>query len=102
MSSATWCEWEREGRDLKHPKEIDWTNPDLSSSEKVHAFAQAVEESGQRAVAKAIAEHKALGNPIYFCDRDAPEILIKEMADGHRYRVVLAEDGSETVVGEAA
>lgn len=79
-------------------RRIDWDNLDLSTPEKVHAFAFAVEAGGQRAVARAIADHKATGNPIYFRDPAQYAILIKEMPDGRRYHVEISETGTETVI----
>ena len=81
---------------------IDWSNLDLTTSEKVHAFARAVEAGGQRAVAKAIADHKATGNPIYFRDPAIYELLIKEMPDGRRFHVEISESGNETVIRQLA
>ncbi|MEX2616503.1 MAG: hypothetical protein WD767_10435 [Alphaproteobacteria bacterium] len=77
---------------------IDWNNLDLTSPEKVHEFARAVEAGGQRAVARAIADHKAIGNPIYFRDPAKYELLVKEMPDGRRFHVEISESGTETVI----
>ncbi len=75
----------------------DGVRPDLSSPEKIHEFALSVEQAGQEAVAEAIADHKAAGNPIYFRDPGSPDVLIKEMPDGRRFHVEMAEDGTEIV-----
>lgn len=79
-------------------KKFNWDKLDLSTPEKVHEFALAVEAGGQRAVAKAIAEHKATGNPIYFRDPNHCGILIKELPDGRRFHIEVSDSGSETVI----
>ena len=57
-----------------------------------------LEHAGQQAVAKAITEHKAADNPIYFRDPAYPGILVKEMPDGSRFSVRFMPNGSETVL----
>ena len=71
---------------------------DLSTREKLHEFALSVEKAAQEAAAEAISQHRSLGNPIYFCDQENPDILIKELADGRRFHVMIDGDGSETTV----
>lgn len=78
---------------------FDWDNLDLSTPEKLHAFALYLEEGGQQAVAKAIADHKAAGNPIYFRDPSVDGVLVKEMPDGVRFHVGFDADGVETILG---
>lgn len=79
-------------------KPVNWPDVDLSTPEKLHEFALSVEEGGRRAVADAISHHRAIGNPIYFREQANSDVLIKELSDGRRFHVVIAEDGSETVV----
>ena len=73
---------------------FDWDNLDLSTPEKLHAFALYLEEGGQQA----IADHKAAGNPIYFRDPSADGVLVKEMPDGRRFHIAFNGDGTETVI----
>jgi hypothetical protein len=79
-------------------KELEREELDLSTPEKFRRFALSVERAGQRAVAKAIAHHKSLGNPIYYKDPATPDCIIKELADGRRFHIQVADDGSETLL----
>ncbi len=79
--------------------EFDWDTLDLSTPEKLHEFALYLEEGGQQAVAKAIADHKAAGNPVYFRDPAVDGVLVKEMPDGRRFHIEVNADGTETVLG---
>ena len=76
---------------------IDWEHLDLSTPDRVHDFAVRIEAGGRAAVADAIADHKAAGNPIYYRADEAPYVLVKELADGRRFLVEVGEDGSVTV-----
>jgi hypothetical protein len=80
-------------------KELERPELDLSTPEKFRRFALSVERAGQRAVAKAIAHHKSLGNPIYYTDPSFSDCIIKELADGRRFQIRVADDGAETVLG---
>ncbi|MSO77330.1 MAG: hypothetical protein EXQ87_10560 [Alphaproteobacteria bacterium] len=80
-------------------KELKREEFDLSTPEKFHRFALSVAEAGERAVAKAIAHHKSLGNPIYYCDPSDSDGMIKELADGRRFHIRVADDGAETILG---
>lgn len=54
------------------------------------------EKYGREAVRKAIAQHKAAGNPIYFSDKNGG--IVKELADGRQFLIeVSLVDGSETI-----
>lgn len=77
---------------------IDWRNLDLSTDEKALEFAARLESGGREAVAAAIADHKAAGNPVYFSHPDHPDIIVKEMPDGRRFQVRVDRDGNEAVV----
>ncbi len=77
---------------------FDWDTLDLSTPEKLHEFALYLEEGGQQAVAKAIADHKAAGNPVYFQYPAADGVLVKEMPDGRRFRIEVNADGTETLL----
>ncbi len=79
--------------------ELDWDTHDLSTPEKLHEFALYLEEGGQQAVAKAIADHKAAGNPVYFQYPATDGVLVKEMPDGRCYHIEVNADGTETVLG---
>lgn len=83
-------------------KGIDWGQLDLSTPEKLREFAFHLERAGREAVAEAIAAHKAAGNPIYFGDPADSGILVKELADGRRFRVDIADDGRETILAAVA
>jgi len=59
-------------------------------------FGRLAEKIGKEAVRKAIAEHKANGNPIYYSNVKGQ--MIKEMADGRKFIIkVSLVDGSETI-----
>ena len=59
-------------------------------------FARYAEKIGKEAVRKAIAEHKAAGNPIYYSNEKGQ--MIKELADGKKYLVKISIiDGSEKI-----
>ncbi len=79
-------------------KEINWNNLNLSTPAKLHERALSVEEAGQAAVARTIADHKAVGNPIYYTEPDNLDLIIMEMPDGQRFHVELASDGTEIVI----
>ena len=77
---------------------IDWERLDLSTDERVRNFAAQLEHGGREAVAAAIADHKAAGNPVYYSDPDESEVIIKEMPDGQRFQIRVDRDGNEVVV----
>ena len=58
-------------------------------------FSRYAEKIGKEAVRKAIAEHKAAGNPIYYSDKTGQ--MIKEFADGKKYLVKINLDGTQKV-----
>ena len=87
---------------MNAPRRIEWNELDLSTSERLHEFAVRIEEGGREAVAAAIADHKAAGNPIYYRSPDAPHVLVKELPDGRRFRIDVDEDGSEIVGAQLA
>ena len=51
-------------------------------------------QGAQKAALEAIAQHKKVGNPIYYKERGS---LIKELADGTQYLVKASERGIETI-----
>ncbi len=78
---------------------FDWDDLDLSTPEKLHEFALYLEEGGRQAVVKAIADHKAAGNPVYFRYPSTGGLLVKEMPDGSRFHVGFDADGLEIILG---
>lgn len=87
---------------MNAPRRIDWNELDLSTPERLRNFAIWLEEGGQEAVAAAIADHKAAGNPVYFRPAATPDILVKELPDGRRFRVTFRNDGTEIVHAQVA
>lgn len=82
---------------MNAPRRVDWNNLDLSTPERFHQFVLEIEASSRAAVAAAIADHKAAGNAIYYRSEAPPDILVKELPDGRRFRVEFSDDGVETV-----
>jgi hypothetical protein len=81
---------------------IDWNRLDLSTPERLHEFAVRIEAGGRAAVAEAIADHKAAGNPIYYGSDERPHALVKELPDGRRFLVEVTTDGTELVGAQIA
>lgn len=57
-------------------------------------FGAKILQSAQKAALEAIAQHKAVGNPIYYKEKGS---LIKELSDGPKYLVKASQDGIETI-----
>ena len=57
-------------------------------------FGKRILKSAKKAALEAIAQHKAVGNPIYYKEKG---VLIKELADGTKYLVRASQDGIETI-----
>jgi len=66
----------------------------FTKRDSLSPLGQRIVEIGQNAALQAIARHKALGNPIYYKEKDR---LIKELADGTRYLVKASIDGIQTI-----
>ena len=57
-------------------------------------FGMKILKSAQKAALEAIAQHKAVGNPIYYKEKGC---LIKELPDGTKYLVKASQDGIQTI-----
>lgn len=61
---------------------------------KAHENAEALRQAGRCAIEKA---HRA-GAPAYYMDKSLGEGIIKELPDGTRQKIELAEDGEQIIV----
>jgi len=62
---------------------------------RISQFGLLAEKLGREGVHQAIAEHKSVGNPIYFTNQDGQ--MIKELADGKQFIVEISLNGREKV-----
>ncbi len=60
----------------------------FSKETPLSPFGQRIVRNGRKAAKAAISKHKAMGNPIYYVEK---EILVKELADGTRYAVKVSK-----------
>ena len=74
---------------MNEPKVLDYT-----IKKGLSPLSRKIEKMAKKAASEVIAKHKAIGNPIYYKEK---EKLIKELADGTRYLVKVTVDGIKTI-----
>ncbi len=82
---------------------MPYTKPQLDTDlniilgEDLAVRAKEIAAAGQRQVAEDITRLKAMGQPIYY---EIGQTLVREEADGRKFKYQLRDDGSEEILGE--
>jgi predicted DNA-binding transcriptional regulator YafY len=73
------------------------TDLNIIPGEDLAVRAKKMAEAGQKQVAENIARLKAMGQPIYY---EIGQSLVRQEADGRKFKYRLQDDGSEEILGK--